>query len=278
MSKSIHIKGLSFAYGKHTILRDVNVTFTKGKLSIILGRNGSGKSTLFNIIAGLERQYHGSVRIGETERRDWKVGNPGASKIGFLNQFHQTTFPFKVGDVVLTGRASFSRFVPAKEDFAAVDAILNKFSLAHLKSKAYTALSGGERQLILLCRILVQQPDLLLLDEPTNHLDLNYQIAVLQAAKDLANEGRTVVCVMHDPNMAYLFGDHFYLMQDNTLIDLQHRSREQVREQLEQTYQLPLNSMVNQGKWMFVPALKGSIPSSASLKVSEEEVKQVIGV
>jgi len=62
------------------------------------------------------------------------------------------------------------------------------------------------------------------------------------------------------------------------LIDLQHRSREQVREQLEQTYQLPLNSMVNQGKWMFVPALKGSIPSSASLKVSEEEVKQVIGV
>jgi iron complex transport system ATP-binding protein len=255
MSKSIHIKNLSFAYGKDTILRDVNVSFPEGKLSVILGRNGSGKSTLFNVIAGLEKHYQGSVLIGETERRNWKVGKSNALKLGFLNQFHQTTFPFKVVDVILTGRASFSRFSPRREDFEAVDTILEKFNLAHLKHKSYTSLSGGERQLVLLCRVLVQQPDLLLLDEPTNHLDLNYQIAVLQTAKELVKEGTTVLCVMHDPNMAYLFGDHFYLMQDNTLVDLQGMNREQVREVLEQTYELPLISLENQGKWMFVPML-----------------------
>jgi len=255
MSKSIHIKNLSFAYGKDTILRDVNVSFPEGKLSVILGRNGSGKSTLFNVIAGLENHYQGSVLIGETERRNWKVGKSNALKLGFLNQFHQTTFPFKVADVILTGRASFSRFSPRREDFEAVDAILEKFNLAHLKHKSYTSLSGGERQLVLLCRVLVQQPDLLLLDEPTNHLDLKYQIAVLQTAKELVKEGTTVLCVMHDPNMAYLFGDHFYLMQDNTLVDLQGMNREQVRKVLEQTYELPLISLENQGKWMFAPML-----------------------
>lgn len=270
MSKSIHIEKLSFAYGKDTILRDINVSFPKGKLSVILGRNGSGKSTLFNVIAGLEKYYQGSVMIGDTERRNWKIGKSNALKLGFLNQFHQTTFPFKVADVILTGRASFSRFSPRKEDFEAVDTILDKFNLTHLKHKPYTALSGGERQLVLLCRVLVQQPDLLLLDEPTNHLDLKYQIAVLRTAKELAMEGTTVLCVMHDPNMAYLFGDHFYLMQDNTLVDLQEMNREQVREVLEETYQLPLISLENQGKWMFVPKLHEQNIASLKFSVPDE--------
>ena len=255
MNNSIHIKKLSFAYGKDIILNDVNMSFPEGKLSVILGRNGSGKSTLFNIIAGLEKKYNGSVLIGETERRDWKVGRANSLKLGFLNQFHQTTFPFSVVDVILTGRASFSRFSPSKEDFEAVEQILDRFNLTHLKDKPYTSLSGGERQLVLLCRVLVQQPDLLLLDEPTNHLDLKYQIAVLQAAKELVKEGTTVLCVMHDPNMAYLFGDQFYLMKDNRLVDLHGLEQEQVRELLEQTYQLPLISLENQKKWMFVPML-----------------------
>ncbi|MGB3106901.1 ABC transporter ATP-binding protein [Sphingobacterium siyangense] len=255
MNNSIHIKKLSFAYGKDVILNDVNMSFPEGKLSVILGRNGSGKSTLFNIIAGLEKKYNGSVLIGETERRDWKVGRANSLKLSFLNQFHQTTFPFSVVDVILTGRASFSRFSPSKEDFEAVEQILDRFNLTHLKDKPYTSLSGGERQLVLLCRVLVQQPDLLLLDEPTNHLDLKYQIAVLQTAKELVKEGTTVLCVMHDPNMAYLFGDQFYLMKDNRLVDLHGLEREQVRELLEQTYQLPLISLENQKKWMFVPML-----------------------
>lgn len=265
MSKSIHIKNLSFAYGKEGILDDVNMSFSQGKLSVILGRNGSGKSTLFNIIAGLEKKYDGSVLIGDTERRDWKIGQSNSLKMGFLNQFHQTTFPFKVVDVILTGRASFSRFSPSKEDFDSVELILDKFNLSHLKDKAYTSLSGGERQLILLCRVLVQQPDLLLLDEPTNHLDLKYQIAVLQTAKELVKDGTTVLCIMHDPNMAYLFADQFYLMKDRALVDLNDMNREEVQELLEQTYQLPLISLENQGKWMFVPRLNRAMSTDFPL-------------
>lgn len=255
MNTSIAIQQLSFSYGDEPVLRDVNVRFPKGKLSIILGRNGSGKSTLFNVIAGLEKRYEGQVLIGNVDRKKIKVGNRVQLRLGFLNQFHQTTFPFKVSDVVLTGRASFSRFSPRFEDYEAVDAILKKFSLEHLKNKPYTELSGGERQLILLCRVLVQEPDILMLDEPTNHLDLNYQMAVLRTAKELVNEGTTVLCVMHDPNLAFMFGDQFYLMRDNSLFDINGMEQEEVKNLLEETYELSLLSLENQGKWMFVPKL-----------------------
>jgi iron complex transport system ATP-binding protein len=113
--------------------------------------------------------------------------------------------------------------------------------------------------------VLVQQPDLLLLDEPTNHLDLKYQIAVLQTAKELVKDGTTVLCIMHDPNMAYLFADQFYLMKDKALVDLNDMNREEVQELLEQTYQLPLISLENQGKWMFVPRLNRAMSTDFPL-------------
>lgn len=255
MIPTISTQQLSFSYGNDVVLRDVNVSFPKGKLSIILGRNGSGKSTLFNVIAGLEKRYGGQVFIGDVERKKIKVGSSSQLRLGFLNQFHQMTFPYKVFDVVLTGRASFSRFSPSKADHEAVHAILKKFDLEHLSDKPYTELSGGERQLILLCRVLVQQPDVLMLDEPTNHLDLNYQMAVLRTAKELVKEGTTVLCVMHDPNLAYMFGDQFYLMRDQSVLDINGLEREEVRNLLEETYELPLLSIEKQGKWMFIPML-----------------------
>ncbi len=255
MKKTVKIENLSFDYGRQPVLKDVNVTFPEGQLSVIMGRNGSGKSTLFNVIAGLEKKYYGRVWIGNEERKNCKSGK-SELRVGFLNQFHQTTFPFTVFDVVLTGRASFSRLIPKKCDRDAVAQILDRFQLSHLKEKAYTELSGGERQLVLLCRILVQQPDILMLDEPTNHLDLHYQVAVLECLQQLVKEGTTVLCVMHDPNLAFMYGDRFYLMQDYELRDLHTQDPSQIKHALETTYRLPLATLEHQGKKLFVPKLK----------------------
>ncbi|MDR6525663.1 iron complex transport system ATP-binding protein [Chryseobacterium rhizosphaerae] len=257
MNTIISIEQLSFGYGKEEVLKNVNATFAKGKLSVILGRNGSGKSTLFKIIAGLEKNYQGNLWITDKERRKIKIGTASPVRLGFLTQFHQTTFPFTVFDVVLTGRASFSRFSPKKSDYQEVEALLQKFNLTHLKDKAYTSLSGGERQLALLCRVLVQKPDLLMLDEPTNHLDLHYQVAVLEVIRQLVNEGTTVLCVMHDPNLAFLFGDDFFVMRQNELIPVsQSMEKDELKQLLEDTYQVPLLALDNQGIPMFAPQLK----------------------
>ncbi|ATN04807.1 ABC transporter ATP-binding protein [Chryseobacterium indologenes] len=256
MTHLISIEQLSFDYGKDKVLKNVNAGFQKGKLSVILGRNGSGKSTLFKIIAGLEKNYKGNIRIAGKERRKIKTGTKSPVRLGFLTQFHQTTFPFKVMDVVLTGRASFSRFSPQSTDYEAVEDILQKFNLTHLKDKSYTSLSGGERQLVLLCRVLVQKPDILMLDEPTNHLDLHYQVAVLEVIRQLVNEGTTVLCVMHDPNLAFQFGDDFFVMRQNELVPVQSLEKDELKQLLEDTYQVPLHVLDNQGTPMFAPQLK----------------------
>lgn len=255
MEAMIKIQNLEFTYGKQKILDNVNVDFPDAKLSIVMGKNGSGKSTIFNIIAGLEKKYQGNVFIGNEERKKIKIGS-SILRIGFLTQFHQTTFPFKVFDVVMTGRSSFSRFSPKKEDFDIVEQLLAKFNLWHLKDKAYTSLSGGERQLVLLCRVLVQNPDILMLDEPTNHLDLHYQVLVLETLKDLVQQGKTVLCVMHDPNLAFMYGDSFFMMKNRQLIDLKNYNQDEIQSILQETYELPLISLSHQGKTLYVPDLK----------------------
>lgn len=255
MTPIVKIENLSFSYGKDITLDDLNVQFYAGKLSIILGRNGSGKSTLFNIMAGLQKKYDGQVYFNGFERRKIGTGKNRAIRIGFMNQFHQTTFPFTVREVIMTGRASFQNFAPSAADQEEVRLILERFKLLHLIDKSYISLSGGERQLVLLCRVLIQKPDILMLDEPTNHLDLHYQIAVIKCIKELAENGTTVLCVMHDPNLAFMYGDLLYVMQNKKLVDLSTLDNENLQDLLEDTYQLPLVKLDNQGKTIFVPKI-----------------------
>ena len=256
MKKLIQIHNLSFSFGKQQVLAELTADFYGEELTVILGRNGSGKSTLFNILSGMERHYKGEVLFADQNRKDIHAGKKNTLRIGFMTQFHQTTFPFTVFDVVLTGRAAFSRFAPRQVDFDLVEENLRAFQLWHLKDKPYTALSGGERQLVLLCRILVQQPDVLLLDEPTNHLDLHYQVAVMEHLKRLVQSGTTIVCVMHDPNLALLYGDRFYVMQEKKLHPLQEKDPVVLLFTLEKTYHVALTDVRHNGRTLIIPKQK----------------------
>ncbi len=251
--QAIEMKHVCFTYGKRTILDDLCCVFPQGKMAMVLGRNGSGKSTLFNILTGIQLDYEGEITINSIDRRTMKRGKHGTLRIGFMNQFHQTTFPFSVFDVVLTGRAAFSRFAPSKIDRLRVKEILGRFDLLRYSDKPYTALSGGERQLVLLCRVLVQDPDIILLDEPTNHLDLHYQIALLDHLKEMVEAGKTVVCIMHDPNLAFQYGDCFYVMDAGKLTDLSDASPEAVHRELEQAYAVKLYRALVNDKPIMVP-------------------------
>lgn len=258
MKSGITVERVSFSHGKLEVLKQVEVQFPKASLSVVLGRNGSGKSTLFKILAGLETKYSGAVYVDGVERRAIRLGKDKDIRIGFMNQFHQTTFPYKVIDIVLTGRSAFASFSPTTKDYDMVEEALKSFDLWKLKDQSYTSLSGGERQLVLLCRVLVQEPDVLLLDEPTNHLDLNYQIKVMDCIRDLVNKGTMVLCVMHDPNLALMYGDHFYLMEDKKLTEVDILDTIRLRERLEQTYKLSLEQLIHQGKPVFMPLVKAN--------------------
>jgi len=223
------------------------------RFSAILGRNGSGKSTLFNLITGKYRYQHGIIKLLGTERSTLSEKTK-AKTIGFLSQFHQSVFPFSVYDVILTGRAAFYRFLPSANDHQIVKKTLEHMGIIHLRDKAYTDLSGGERQLVLISRIMAQEPQILILDEPTNHLDLYYQTLVLEKLKRYSRSGRTVICIMHDPNMANIYADHRYFIKEQKVYDSTiFKEIHQSNNVYEELYDTPLMELEINEKTIVLP-------------------------
>jgi iron complex transport system ATP-binding protein len=145
------------------------------------------------------------------------AGIPPAERarlVGYLPQFHQPVFPFRVEEVVLTGRASYVFSVPRERDRERADRAMERVGIQPLRQRAYSELSGGERQLVMIARVLAQEPRIILLDEPVSHLDLANQVRVLTLARDLVTSGLTVVAVLHDPNQAFMYGQEFLFLKD----------------------------------------------------------------
>ena len=252
---------MSFAYDKSSVLEDINIDILQDRFTVILGRNGSGKSTLLKIIAGLVTHTNGTVKIENKEL--YKLSNTERARlIGFLPQFHKPVFPFTVTDVVLTGRSGFSSLLPSEQDKQIALNAIERIEIMHLKDRAYTELSGGEQQLVMIARVLAQNPKIILLDEPTTHLDLFFQTHVLKILKSLTQEGFTIVAVMHDPNMAFLFGDDFLFVKEKHIItpeDTEHPWNDQF---LSRVYQMPLKSVPTVNRALIIPNLNNTNTTS----------------
>ncbi|MBB2148104.1 ABC transporter ATP-binding protein [Pedobacter gandavensis] len=250
---AIKIENLSYSIPGKTILDNVSLSLAANQFSVILGRNGSGKSTLFNLITGKYPYSSGVVELLGKERSSIPQKSL-AKTIGFLPQFHQSVFPFSVYDVILTGRAAFYRFGPSGRDHEIVEQTLLNMGISHLKDKSYTDLSGGERQLVLISRVMAQGPDILVLDEPTNHLDLHFQVLVLDKLKLYSRSGHTVICIMHDPNMASIYADHTYFIKDQKAYDSSLLIAEDPFANIyEALYEMPLMQVQVKDKTIIIP-------------------------
>jgi len=221
MKTAICLESVSFRYGSGCpdVLQDINLKFVEGRFTVLLGRNGSGKSTLLKVIAGFIEPSRGSVEMMGKNIQKLTLTDR-ARFLGYLPQFHRPVFPFSVEDVVLTGRASHVRFTPGERDRAKVFSALDKVGIYDLRKRAFTELSGGEQQMVMIARVLAQEPEIILLDEPTAHLDLTNQTRILRFLKDLAGSGFTIVAVLHDPNSAFLHGDDFVFLKDGQIESL----------------------------------------------------------
>jgi iron complex transport system ATP-binding protein len=215
MSQSlVEVRSASFRYPERVIFEALDLDLNAGEVLTVLGPNGCGKSTLLRCLAGELELSAGSIRIdGEALQR--LDATARARKVAVLFQEHQPTFPFSALDVVTMGRTPYlSAFgAPSAQDRKLAEHALGEFGLLHVKDRAYTTLSGGERQLVLLCRTLVQEPEVILLDEPTAHLDFKNQVRCLELIGKLAGRGMALVSTSHDPNHAFLFPGRAMLMQ-----------------------------------------------------------------
>ena len=198
----IKINNLGVSFGEQTVLEDVNMHIHCGSFNVIIGQNGAGKSTLIKAILG-EIPHTGTI-----EFKDTKDGHMAKLKIGYVPQNparQHRAFPISVREVVSLGRLSggsmFQHYT--HEDKAAVDDIIERFSLKKLAHRKIGELSGGQQQRVYLARAMVRSPQLLLLDEPATGVDPDAKEELYTMLGEInRQQGVTIVMVSHDLELA----------------------------------------------------------------------------
>lgn len=205
----LQVKNLSFGYGPEgLLLRDVSLNLEPGGLLTILGSNGAGKSTLLNCIAGLLTPTAGTVLLhgqplATLSRRQI------ARQIAYVSQQAPQTYHYTVRDYVVLGRAAHLDLlaVPGAADYERVDEALARLRCEPLAGKTYRYCSGGEKQLVNIAKILVQEPQLILFDEPTAALDYGNVFKTLSLIADLSAAGFAIIMTTHNPDHPLLLAE-----------------------------------------------------------------------
>ncbi len=214
---ALSVSGLFVKYQGNTILKDINFSLGRGEFVGLLGPNGAGKTTLLHTITGFIRSYKGNVQI---LGKDVKAlsSRERAKKISLLPQLVESPFFYSVKDIVLMGRYASSGNKDGNLDWH-VDNALRICGILHLKNRAFSRLSGGEKRLVLLARCLCQDSPILLLDEATSSLDIRRKIEVFETLRQEAcKNDRTILIVVHDINLASLYLDRLIFIKNGRII------------------------------------------------------------
>jgi iron complex transport system ATP-binding protein len=226
-----------------------------GQSWAILGRNGAGKTTLLHTLAGLRRPDGGSVTLDGVPLTSLSRRRM-ARHIGVLLQDHQDAFPASVMETVLIGRHPWLGPLQweGEADYAAARDALRAVGLEGMETRGIATLSGGERRRLGIATLLTQDPWLLLLDEPTNHLDFHHQILILDLLKRRTQTaGISLLLVLHDPNLALRYCDHFLLLYDGGET-LQGSTTEVLTQpNLERLYGHPLQALLGPRGTVWLP-------------------------
>lgn len=220
MQNVIQIENLKFKYEEEFVLKLVNLVVQKGSFVSIIGPNGSGKTTLLKNICNLLRPNEGAVIVKDEQVSNVKPRTL-AKTMAVVHQNASIEFDFKVEDVVLMGRFPYlGRFQSeTHNDLEIAKNAMELTSTDHLKHKNIKAISGGERQRVMIARALTQEPEILLLDEPISHLDIKHQLDILKLCKELNHEKElTILTTLHDINLAMRYSDYIVLMNQGEIV------------------------------------------------------------
>ena len=208
MARVVEAEGISKVYrmGEITVeaLQDASVTIEEGELLAIMGPSGSGKSTLMNLIGCLDKPTSGTLKIDGAEigrLSDRELARLRGRTIGFVFQtFNLIPRVNALANVLLP--MGFTRLLPKRQREERARALLEQVGLGERLKHMPSQLSGGERQRVAIARALANDPKLILADEPTGNLDTKTGAQIMELFGRLNQQGRTIVVVTHDPNIA----------------------------------------------------------------------------
>ncbi|TCC21570.1 ABC transporter ATP-binding protein [Kribbella sindirgiensis] len=195
----LELAGVGYRYTRW-LFRDVTFSVPAGTVTAVLGPNGSGKTTLLRCAAGLLSPQAGAVRRS----------TPAA----FVPQAHQSTFAYRVVDMVLMGRVrNVPTFAtPGRRDHAAARDAMERVGILDLAGTPFSSLSGGQQQLVRIARAVASGTRILVLDEPATGLDLRNQGRLLTLLRELADAQMAVLLTTHQPDHARYLADTVVLL------------------------------------------------------------------
>ena len=211
----IKVENLSVSYGKGLpdVICDLSFDLEKGCILNILGQNAVGKTTLIRTLMRELQNYRGSIKVGGNEISSYSIRDY-AKIMGVVSTSFSTYQNLLVADYLVTGLLNqmtpFSK--PSGEYVQKAFDVLSSFGKQELFNKQIDQLSSGERQIVMIARVLLQNPEIIIVDEPTANLDVKNQIAVLNQIQKLAAQGYTVLVTTHNPGHAYSMGGKTLMM------------------------------------------------------------------
>jgi len=255
MDKILSLENIHFRYypDDPNVLSNLSLEIPAGKVTAILGPNGTGKTTLLHILLGLLKPLEGVVKVSGKSHKGYSRREL-SQMIGLVPQFESIPFNFSVFEYVLLGRSPYLKplQLPGSEDVRITEEALLAAGIDHLRNKPVNEISGGERQLVHISRVLTQQTQILLLDEPTAHLDLENQNRILSLLKQMSSLGNTAVLTTHDPNAAIFAADYFVLMNRGKIAAQGNLDTVITAENLSMIYRTPIRVEHTNGYTMVV--------------------------
>ncbi len=190
--------------GAFTALKDVDMFVGRGEFVAVIGKSGSGKSTLINMITGIDRPTRGEVIVAGTPVHtlsEGKLAEWRGRNVGVIFQFFQLLPTLTVLENLMLPM-DFCNTYGRRERKTRALQLLELVELADQANKLPSALSGGQQQRVAIARALANDPPLLVADEPTGNLDSKTADSVFQLFEQLVNQGKTIVMVTHDRDLA----------------------------------------------------------------------------
>lgn len=247
----VSFQNVTFRYSPEhpLILRDIDLDFPAGKVSVILGPNGAGKTTLLKLILGWLRPQAGNVAINGKTVNNY-TGRERGRLMSLVPQSEYIPFEYSLLEYVLLGRIPYMKplELPGEKHLETAARALERAGLNPNDRRPITILSGGERQLLLLARSLCQEPELLILDEPTSHLDLANKKRLAGILSQLRRDGLTIIMTTHEPDFAAAAGEHLVLMNRSGIVANGTMDTTCTAEMLSRTYGTGVTVKTVEGK------------------------------
>lgn len=211
-------KSYNTSYGKLQILKNISVSFEKGKFYAIMGRSGSGKSTLVNILGLLDDFDDGDYYLNDInvkQLNDKTKSKIRGLNIGFVFQSFYLNKNLTAYENIILPTYINDKMDDTKRKSRALN-IMKKLEIIDRKEHKPSSLSGGEQQRVAIARALINNPDIIIADEPTGNLDSSNELEVLKILKEISKQGKIVIVVSHNPIIKN-YADILYKINDGKI-------------------------------------------------------------